>query len=195
LMAEKPHSRLPVFRDTLDDIIGVVHMKDVVVCLSTDEDFELEKIMRKPLIIAPSMPVLDLLLEMRRTHIHMAMVVDEFGGIDGLITIENVIEGIVGEIQDEHETEEQTEITELPDGSVLVDARVTIEDFTDRFGAVFDIEEMEDIDTMGGIVFSIAGRVPSRGELLHHDSGLDLEIVEAGPRRVKRIRVRNLPGP
>jgi CBS domain containing-hemolysin-like protein len=125
----------------------------------------------------------------------MTLVVDEYGGIDGLITIEDLIEEIVGEIQDEHEIEEPPQIVERPDGSYLADARVPIEEFEERLGPVLEEEEREDIDTLGGLVFSLAGRVPARGELLRHPSGLEFEVVDADPRRIKRLRVRRLPPP
>ena len=193
LLASRPHSRLPVYRETLDDVIGIVHIKDVLAAIAENRGFSLPEIVRPVSIVAPSMRVLDLLLEMRKTRQQMALVVDEFGGIDGLITIEDLIEGIVGEITDEHDRTIPAELVERPDGSLLADARVSIEDFEERVGPVLDQEERDEVDTLGGLVFSLAGRVPSRGELLTHASGLEFEIVDADPRRIKRIRVRNPP--
>jgi CBS domain containing-hemolysin-like protein len=195
LLASRPHSRFPVYRETLDDVIGMVHIKDVLAAIADRRDFAVTDIVRPVSIVAPSMRVLDLLLDMRKTHQHMAMVVDEFGGIDGLITIEDLIEGIVGEITDEHDRGVRAEMIERPDGSLLADARVPIEDFEARVGPVLDQEERDEVDTLGGLVFSLAGRVPSRGELLTHPSGLEFEILEADPRRIKRVRVRNPPPP
>ena len=192
-MSEEAHSRLPVYRETLDDVIGMVHIKDVLACVASQKVQELKDIVRDVSIVAPSMPVLDLLLQMRQTRQHMALVVDEFGGIDGLVTIEDLVEEIVGEIEDEHDEAAEPRLVERPDGSLIADARISIEDFEARVGPVLTEEEREDIDTLGGLVVSLAGRVPGRGELLKHPSGLEFEIVEADPRRIKRLRVRNMP--
>ncbi|HLG88634.1 MAG TPA: hemolysin family protein [Alphaproteobacteria bacterium] len=195
ILAAHPHSRFPVYRETLDDVTGLVHIKDIIAAIAEHKDFTVPDLVRPVSIVAPSMHVLDLLLEMRKTRQHMALVVDEFGGIDGLITIEDLIEGIVGEITDEHDREVRAEMIEKPDGSLLADARVPIEAFEARVGSVLDQDERDEVDTLGGLVFSLAGRVPSRGELLTHPSGLEFEIVEADPRRIKRVRVRNPPPP
>jgi CBS domain containing-hemolysin-like protein len=196
LLVDKSHSRLPVYRNTLDEVIGIVHIKDVLASIAGGGRFSLEAIVRPVSIVAPSIRVLDLLLDMRKTHQHMALVIDEFGGIDGLITIEDLVEGIVGEITDEHDRIQTTSMVEKADGSLLADARVPIEDFEARVGEVLDQDERDEVDTLGGLVFSLAGRVPSRGELLTHpSSGLEFEIIDADPRRIKRIRVRNPPPP
>jgi len=192
-MAEDAHSRMPVFRETLDDVVGMVHIKDVLAAVAQGRSVELKDIVRDLTIVAPSMPVVDLLVQMRQKRQHMALVVDEFGGIDGLVTIEDLVEEIVGEIEDEHDEETSPRLVERPDGSILADARVSIEDFEDRIGSFLTEEEREDIDTLGGLVVSLAGRVPGRGEMLTHPSGLEFEIVEADPRRIKRLRVRNAP--
>ena len=194
VMAEKGHSRLPVYRSNLDDIVGIVHIKDVLAQMGGKKRFRLSSITRDALIVAPSMRVLDLLLEMRLTRVHMALVVDEYGGIDGLVTIEDLVEEIVGEIEDEHDVTVTPRILIRPDGSLIVDARMDIEDFEKRVGPVLTEEEREeDIDTLGGLVASLAGHVPARGELVEHPSGTVFEIVEADPRRIKRLKVRNLP--
>jgi len=194
LLVDRSHSRLPVYRDSLDDVIGIVHIKDVLAVITEGGDFSLEAIVRPVSIVAPSIRVLDLLLDMRKTHQHMALVIDEFGGIDGLITIEDLVEGIVGEITDEHDRAVTATMIEKADGSLLADARVPIEDFEARVGEVLDQDERDEVDTLGGLVFSLAGRVPSRGELLTHpSSGLEFEIIDADPRRIKRVRVRNPP--
>jgi CBS domain containing-hemolysin-like protein len=191
------HSRIPVYRDTLDDVAGVVHIKDVLAWAGSNNEkaFRLSNLLRKVLFVAPSMRVLDLLIEMRMTRVHMALVVDEYGGVDGLATIEDLVEEIVGEIEDEHDKREVPVLIERPDGSVDASARTTIEDFENRFGAILSPEEREDIDTLGGLVFSIAGRVPMRGELVRHPLGLEFEVLEADPRRIRRLRIRNLPTP
>ena len=187
------HSRMPVYRETLDDVIGMVHVKDVVACVAAGRPFELRAILRRVLFVAPSMRLLDLLLEMRRTRHHMALVVDEFGGVDGLITIEDLVEEIVGEIEDEHDVDEGPKLVPASDGTLLADARATVEEFEQRVGAVLSASEREQNDTLGGLVFALAGRVPSRGELVFHPSGLEFEVLDADPRRVKRVRVRNIP--
>jgi CBS domain containing-hemolysin-like protein len=192
-MSEEAHSRLPVYRETLDDVVGMVHIKDVLTCIAQARPCELKDIVREVQIVAPSMPVLDLLLQMRQARQHLALVVDEFGGIDGLVTIEDLVEEIVGEIEDEHDDVAEPRLVERPDGTLLADARVSIEDFETRVGPVLAEEEREDIDTLGGLVVSLAGRVPARGELLKHPSGLEFEVVEADPRRIKRLRVRSIP--
>ncbi len=192
--AEEAHSRLPVFRETLDDVVGMVHIKDVLSALvKRPASFSVMDIKREVLIVAPSMPVLDLLVQMRQTRNHMALVVDEFGGIDGLVTIEDLVEEIVGEIEDEHDVEEAPKLVRRPDGTLLVDAGMPIDEFVEEVGPVLDEEELDEVNTLGGLVFSIAGRVPSRGEVLRHPSGLEFEVTDADPRRIKRLKVRNLP--
>ena len=193
----QPHSRIPVYRDTLDDVAGMVHIKDVLgwAAAANKKAFTLANLLRKVLFVAPSMPMLDLLLEMRMTRVHVALVVDEYGGVDGLVTIEDLVEEIVGEIEDEHDKLEVPIMIERPDGSVEASARTPVEDFESRFGEILAPEERDDIDTLGGLVFSIAGRVPLRGELVRHASGLEFEVLEGDPRRIRRLRIRNLPAP
>ncbi len=194
LMSDKAHSRVPVYRETLDDAVGMVHIKDLLACWDTSAPFELSNIVRRVLFVAPSMPMLELLLQMRANRTHMALVVDEFGGIDGLITIEDLVEEIVGEIEDEHDAEVAPEMAERADGSIEADARVQIEDFEQRVGAFLTAEERaDDIETLGGLVFFIAGRVPGRGEVVRHESGIEFEILDADPRRIKRVKVGRLP--
>ncbi|MBI1207735.1 MAG: CBS domain-containing protein [Azospirillum sp.] len=196
IMAKDAHSRLPVYRETLDEVVGIVHIKDVLAaCFAEQKGMVLKDILRQVLVVAPSMPVLDLLLQMRQCRQHMALVVDEFGGIDGLVTIEDLVEEIVGEIEDEHDEEAQPSLLVRPDGTIIADARVMLDDFEAQVGRVLDAEERDEVDTLGGLVVSLAGRVPGRGELLKHPSGVEFEILDADPRRVKRIRIRNLPEP
>jgi len=186
------HSRLPVYRRTLDDVIGMVHIKDMITILGQGQPFDLARMARRVQFVAPSMPVTDLLLEMRLRRTHLALVVDEYGGIDGLITIEDLVEQIVGEIDDEHDPIEEPDITERPDGTLDADARASIEEFEARLGEVLTDEERDEVETVGGLVSFIAGRVPGRGELIVHSTGLEFEVVDADPRRVKRVRVRRL---
>jgi len=191
----KGHSRYPVYRGTLDDVMGLVHIKDVLMLVASGKPFSLPRIVRKVLFVSPSIRVLDLLLEMRLKRTHMALVVDEYGGIDGLVTIEDLVEQITGEIEDEHDRDVEPDFIERPDGIIEADARMPLEEFEARVGPLLDEEEREDIDTLGGLVFFLAGRVPSRGELIAHPSGLEFEVVDADPRRIKRLRVRNVPNP
>ena len=193
LMTKEAHSRLPVYRRDLDDVIGMVHIKDVLALKGGRRAFRLSKILRKALFAAPSMKVLELLAQMRETRIHMALVVDEFGGIDGLVTIEDLVEEIVGDIEDEFDEAEAPEMKVEDKGVMLADARVTIEDFEARYGETVSEEERDDVDTLGGLVATLAGRVPGRGELVKHPSGLEFEVVDADRRRVRKLRIRNLP--
>jgi len=194
LIQTEGHSRYPIYRDGLDDIVGMVHIKDVFADIGKEAEFSLSAILRRPLFVVPSIPVLDLLLQMRQARVHMALVVDEYGGIDGLITIEDLVETIVGDISDEHDEEQAQQITERPDGALDLDARTPIAAFEARLGTVLtDEERAADIDTVGGLVFTLAGRVPAKGELVSHPSGLEFRILEADPRRIRRLRVRR-PG-
>ena len=194
-MTREGHSRLPVYRETLDDSLGMVHIKDVLAWPGIPAEFSLSDILRQILFVSPSMRVLELLLEMRVRRVHMALVVDEFGGIDGLVTIEDLVEEIVGEIEDEHDVADEPELVLRPDGSLDADARATIESLEEIAGPIVTADDREDIDTLGGLVFSLAGRVPIRGELIRHESGLEFEIIDADPRRIKRLRVRGFPPP
>ncbi len=190
---ESRHSRLPVFEKDLDRIVGMIHVKDVLAHIGKPETPSLKDLAREVLFVSPAMLVLDLLLEMRLKRTHMALVVDEFGGIDGLATIEDLVEEIVGDIEDEHDIAEQPQLETRPDGTLVADARATLEDFEAAVGEVLTDGEREDLDTLGGLVFNLVGRVPSRGELVSHPSGLEFEVLDGDPRRLKRLRVRNLP--
>ena len=191
LIRREGHSRMPVFREQLDEIVGMVHIKDVFGYIGRPEAFQLEAIVRKPLLVAPQVPVLDLLLQMRQARIHLALVVDEYGGIDGLVTIEDLVETITGDIADEHDEIDAPFIIERPDGTLDIDARLPIEAFEARFGAVLTDEERgADIDTVGGLIFTLAGRVPPRGEVVTHRSGMEFRVLDADPRRIRRLRAR-----
>jgi CBS domain containing-hemolysin-like protein len=193
ILAGKPHSRIPVYKGDLDNIIGVVHIKDMVAKIAAGTPFDLKDIMRDVLVVSPAMRVMDLLLQLRQSKVHIAFVVDEFGGIDGLITIGDLIEAIVGEIDDEYDFEIEPQLIERPDGSALADARYSIKSFEERYGNIFSEDEADEkVDTLGGLVTTVAGHVPSRGELVRHSSGIEFEIVDADPRRVMRVRIRNL---
>ena len=193
-MVEHGHSRVPVYRETLDDVIGFIHVKDVLAPVADRRPAKLARLLRKVLFVAPSLPILDLLVQMRQARTHIAMVVDEFGGIDGLVTIEDLIEEIVGEIEDEHDVAEPPTLIERPDGSVIADARLPIEALEEQHGTrLRPPGEQEAVDTLGGLVFTLAGRVPKRGEVIAHPDGIEFEVLDADPRRIKRLRVRGLP--
>ena len=186
-----PHSRLPIYRENLDDIVGILHVKDLVQLWGQEGDVDLTPILRQPLVVPPSKPVTDLLVEMRAQRRHFAIVVDEYGGVDGLVTIEDLIEEVVGDIRDEHDTEEEPVFIEHEDGTIEVDSRFELEDFEARVGCdlLTDADD-EEIDTLGGFIFVTLGRVPKRGEVVRHDCGLEFEIADADPRRIKLLRVR-----
>ena len=192
--ADAGHSRLPIYRGDLDDPIGMVHIKDVVGLLSSGavpnaEEGSVLKTLRRDLLYAPpSMRVTDLLLRMQASRIHMALVIDEYGGTDGLVTIEDLVEEIVGDINDEHDEDDEPSITSAPDGGWIADARAELDVFEEETGVRLDLDD-EEIDTVGGYVFSIAGRVPQRGEIISAPAGFDIEITEADARKVRRVRI------
>ncbi len=146
---------------------------------------------RKPVLyVPPSMPAMNLLVRMQATHVHMALIVDEYGGTDGLVTIEDLVEQIVGDIEDEHDEEEADLIAEDPKLGLVASGRAPVQDLEERLGLkLLKPEEEADIDTLGGLVFAIVGRVPARGELIHHASGVEFEVLDADPRRVKRLKI------
>jgi CBS domain containing-hemolysin-like protein len=196
LFREAKHSRLPVYRENLDDPTGLVHVKDVLTLLEPNgaNDYRLTsakiaRIRRPILFVPPSMRALDLLLKMQASHTHLALVIDEYGGTDGLVSIEDIIEEIVGDIADEHD-EEAPALKQDEDGFVA-DARVDLEDFKTETGVDLATSEAdEDVDSLGGLVASLVGRVPQRGEIIAHPSGYEFEVLEADPRRIKRLRIR-----
>jgi magnesium and cobalt transporter len=190
-LREEQHSRLPIYRDQLDDIIGMVHIKDVFAYIGRPEEFSLEKMLRRPLMVAPQAPVLDLLVQMRQARVHLALVIDEYGGVDGLITIEDLVETIVGDIADEHDDEVPL-VTERPDGTMDIAARLSIEDLEEKLGPVLTPEERaSSIDTVGGLIFTLAGRVPAQNEIITHpSSGAEFQVLDADPRHILKVRVR-----
>jgi magnesium and cobalt transporter len=191
LIRREGHSRMPVYREQLDDIVGMVHIKDVFAFGGPPEEFKLEAVLRKPLMVAPQIPALDLLLQMRQARMHLALVVDEYGGIDGLLTIEDLVETIVGDIADEHDEPDLPMIIERPDGTLDLDARLKTEDFEARVGPLLTEEERDaDIDTVGGLIFTIAGRVPTRGEIIRHESGAEFRVLDSDARRIRRLRAK-----
>ena len=187
--ADAGHSRLPVYGESLDEIVGMYHIKDVFIANVDDSrDRSPAALMRTPLFVPESMGVIDLLARMRADHIHLAIVVDEFGGTEGMVTIEDVVEEIVGEIEDEHDEEADRMLTLLEDGLWEADARLELEELTATVDARLTSEE-DEIDTIGGLVFMLAGRIMDPGETVLHPSGWRLECVEADGRRIRRVRL------
>ena len=194
LIGRTNHSRYPVHVKNRDNIIGMVHIKDVVAFKDSKKKINIINLVRNILFAPPSMSVLDLILEMRTTHTHMALVVDEHGGIDGLVTIEDLVEEIVGEIKDEHEAQKENNIgsSVKSNGNIIINARMQIEEFEEKYGKISSKKnEYKNIDTMGGLIFTILGRVPLIGEIIKHYSGCEFEILDADPRRIRKILIRN----
>jgi CBS domain containing-hemolysin-like protein len=187
------HSRLVVYRGSLDDVLGLVNLKDLLPFWGDGEDFQLEQLVRPILIVPPSMRVLDLLVEMRDKHSQMAVVVDEYGGTDGLVTLEDLVAEIIGELRDEHDQLKAPQLVENPDGTVDADARIWLDDLEEALGIrLLGDQEQDEADTLGGLIFDLLDRVPAKGEMVGHPSGLELEILEADPRRIKRVRIHRL---
>jgi CBS domain containing-hemolysin-like protein len=201
LFALHQHSRMPLYSENLDTPMGFVHVKDILALLTPDldgsvpsksDDLVLSRLKRDLLYVPISMKLPNLLLQMRAKRCHMALVIDEYGGTDGLVTIEDLVEEIIGDIDDEHDDLDQELIVESGTGVWDADARVELDAFSARAGVDFALEDLEDdIDTLGGLVFALAGRVPPRGEILQHPTGYDFEVIEADPRRIKRLRIRS----
>lgn len=194
---ESGMSRLPVYDGSLDTPVGLLLLKDLALGYGFNgarHRLELDKLLRPLIYAPPSMPIGVLLQKMRTDRTHMALVIDEYGGVDGLVTIEDLIEQVIGEIADEHDIEEGDSWVEESPGVYLCQARTPLEDFQRMLGVqlVTDAEE-EEIDTLGGLAFVLSGRVPARGEVITHPAGYDLEIVDADARRIKRLRVRRKP--
>ena len=192
--SQAAHSRLPVYNGNLDNIVGMVHVKDILSFWFDVDKFSLDKIIRKVIISAPSTPISELFQEMRRTKVHLSIVVDEHGGTDGLITIEDMVEEITGEIEDEHDVESDPLKDKYKDGSLIVDARVLIEELEKYYNCKLLDKSLDiEIDTLGGLIFHEIGRVPREGELIKHFSGLMFNIVEADMRRIKKVKIMGSP--
>ena len=205
---EAEHSRLPIYRETLDDPSGMIHIRDLMSWITTEAEgsggekldlgaVDLSReigsinITRELLYVPPSMPGLDLLLRMQSSRTHLALVVDEYGGTDGLVSIEDLIEEVVGEIEDEHDVAEAPLFREDARLGLVADARTPIEDLERHLGVeLTSPEQEEDIDTLGGLVFALSGRIPSRGQVVRHPSGIEFEVLDADRRRIKKLRIR-----
>ena len=201
VFAESQHSRLPVYGETLDDPQGFVHVRDVMSLLTPNEDDEarakfsdrlLARIKREILFVPPSMTLSTLFIKMQSSRIHLALVVDEYGGTDGLVSMEDLVEQIVGDIDDEHDTDASL-ISERVGSAFDADGRAAIDKLETALGVSLALPEHEDeFDTAAGLAVALAGRLPQRGEILHHPSGFDVEILDADPRRVKRLRFKRV---
>ena len=187
--ADAGHSRLPVYGESLDEVVGMVHIKDVFIAnVDAAKDRSMAALMREPLFVPESMGVIELLARMRAQRTHLAIVVDEFGGTEGLVTIEDVVEEIVGEIEDEHDEAEAGMLTMLDDGLWEADARVELEELADAIDPRLSSDE-DEVDTLGGLIFLLAGHIPAKGECITHPSGWKLEAVDSDPRRIIRVRL------
>ena len=183
------HSRLPVYAESLDQVVGMVHIKDVFLAsVEPERDRSLQALMREPLFVPESMGAIELLARMRSERVHLAIVVDEFGGTEGLVTIEDVVEEIVGDIEDEHDDAETAMLTLLEDGVWEADARIELEELAQAVDARLSSDK-DEVDTLGGLVFLLAGHIPARGECVNHPSGWKLEAVDSDPRRIIRVRL------
>lgn len=191
---ESGMTRLPVYKGTLDTPVGLVHLKDFALTHGFNgkgERFNLRKMLRPLIFAPPSMPIGVLLQKMQTERMHMALVIDEYGGVDGLVTLEDLVEQVIGEIEDEHDIDEDVFWTQSAPGVFIAQAKAPLDEFEAAIGLrLTEEEEEEEIDTLGGLVFLLSGRVPARGEVIPHESGAEFEIVDADPRRIKRIRVR-----
>ena len=194
LFRENGFTRLPVFEGTLDHPLGMVHLKDVALQYGFDSDtgpFDLNDLLRPLIYAPPSMPIGILLQKMQSERTHMALVIDEYGGTDGLVTIEDLIEQVIGEIEDEHDVDEDQLWTEESPGVYVALARAPLDEFQNEVGIDLSLPDSDDLaDTLGGVVFLLTGRVPARGEIVKHPAGVEIEVVDADPRRIKRLRIQ-----
>lgn len=200
-VTQHPYSRYPIYRNTIDNVVGFVHIKDVLTAYANgtitpqNTTATIKTLMRDVMFISPGQPALDVIVEMRMQGNHFAIVVDEYGGVDGLVTLTDLVAEIVGDIDDEHAPENAPQLSQNPDGTLTAHARYEIETFADEYGEILSPDEQdEDIETLAGLVFYLIGRVPARGEIVKHaHSGIEFEVLDADPRRIRRLRLRNVP--
>ena len=195
LIGRTNHSRYPVYEKNRDNIIGMVHIKDAVSTSESTKKIKIKKLIRKILFAPPSMNVLDLILKMRMSHTHMAIVIDEHGGLDGLVTIEDLVEEIVGEIKDEHDAQKEKKekiYSEIKNGKIVISAKMQIKQFEKKYGKILtNNKDFKNVDTMGGLVFTLFGRIPLKGEVIKHYTGCEFEILETDTRKIRKILIRN----
>ena len=186
------HSRVPAYEGNQDNVRGMLHIKDLVAHSLSPEQPVLRDLLRPVLFVSPAIRLLDLLQEMRLKRQHLALVIDEFGGVDGLITIEDLVEEIVGEIEDEHDDTDAPQFEIINEDIAVADARLEMEELEAHIGITLECDERDEIDTLGGFIFALAGHVPVRGEVLHHSSGLEFEVLDSDPRKLRLVRIRGL---
>ena len=191
-MTTAGHSRLPVFKGALDKVLGVIHIKDITSKISENENIDVKNLLRPAIFASPSLRLLDLLQEMRLKRLHLALVLDEFGGVDGLLTIEDLVEEIVGEIEDEHDDPDAPLVSNPGKGILLADARLEMEELEKITGKLTTNESDFEIDTLGGLICSIVGRVPGRGECIRHPIGIEFQITEGDARRIRKVKIRGV---
>ena len=191
LIESESHSRMPVFENNLDNVLGFLHVKDLIKN-NNENNFELKKIIRDILYVAPKSPILDLLKRMRSSRIHIGLVVDEFGGVDGLITIEDLVEEIVGEIEDEHDADDSEEIFQkIDDKTILVKSGFKIEDMEKYYDVKIKIDD-EEIDTVGGLLFFLANKVPKNSQVYNYDNILQFKVIKASARRIESLQITKI---
>ena len=192
IIENESHSRMPVYESNLDNVLGFLHIKDLIKKISI-KDFKLKDLIREILYVAPKSPILDLLKRMRSSSIHMGLVVDEFGGVNGLVTIEDLVEEIVGEIEDEHDAEDNERLlTKINDKSILVDASYKIEDLIKYFNIKLDLKNDEEIDTVGGMLTFIANKVPQNSQIYNYKDILEFKVIKASARRIELLEIKKL---
>ena len=191
-MTTAGHSRLPVFKGALDKVLGVIHIKDITSKISENQNIDIKSLLRPAIFASPSLRLLDLLQEMRLKRLHLALVLDEFGGVDGLLTIEDLVEEIVGEIEDEHDDPDAPLVSNPGKGILLADARLEMEELEKITGKLTTNESDFEIDTLGGLICSIVGRVPGRGECIRHPIGIEFQITEGDARRIRKVKIRGV---
>ena len=192
IIENETHSRMPVYDNNLDNVLGFLHIKDLLKN-TTDNNFELQSVVRDVLYVAPKSPILDLLKRMRFSRIHMGLVVDEFGGVDGLVTIEDLVEEIVGEIEDEHDADDQEDmLTRVDDNTVLVNASFKIEDLEKYFDINIDLQNDDEIDTVGGMMFFIANKVPKNNQVYKYKNILQFKVIKASARRIESLEIKKI---
>ena len=182
------HSRMPVFEHNLDNILGFVHIKDVIKNLNVS-NFNIKNILREVLYVAPKSPILDLLKRMRLSRIHIGLIVDEFGGVDGLVTIEDLVEEIVGEIEDEHDAEDEIKFQKINETKIVVDASYKLNDLEKYYNIIIKEIQNEEIDTVGGLAFFLAGKVPNKEEIFQYKNFLKFKILSASDRRINTLEI------
>lgn len=196
ILIEKEHTRIPVYKESLDNVVGFIHIKDMFPFLGGErgkKPFAVSMILREILFVPPSMKVIDLLVKMQAKRVHVAIVLDEYGGTDGLVTMEDLVEEIVGDIEDEHDIGESSTIKNIDENSMEVAARISIAELEEKLGInITDKEQEADFDTLGGLIFYMLGYVPKKGEIIKHPAGIEFEVLEADARRITKLLVRKV---